>query len=660
MTDGARLDTVAVMRTRLGSVMLVLLLVAGVMVLPAGAAASESGSESGSGSGLVVEWDASVPVGVEAFVRGVAPVGASGVRVEVLGVDGWVESGVGVLGADGGFEVLLSFGGDVVGVYTFRVVVDTVDGEVLSEELVVTRTAVSEEGDTPAPPGESEPPGEPEPSDDTGDTGTSDVPATSGDEAPTVEEVEPVTVSATNVPSRPVGVLTRVWGRVNGFSGGEVFTEVDVAGEWIRSEATVSDATGYYQIPLTYGANAVGTYTYRVGATTPDGTVYSNTFTLTRTLSVTVSAANAGSRPVGVLTRVWGRVNGYTGGRVFTEVMTSNGWSRSQIATSDATGYYQIPLTYGSNTVGAYTWRVGAITPAGTAYSDPFQFTRTATLSASSVRSSPVGSLATVSGRVGGYSGGRVFTEVMTSNGWSRSQTVTSSPTGYYQIPLTYGANTLGTYTYRVGAGTPVGTVYSATFTITRTPRTPPRTLHLSFDDGPNSVYTAQLLSLLARYDAKATFFPVGSQVSSGSSLLRRAVADGHRIGNHTWSHPSLAGISEARFRSEIISSQNAIATATGVRPRCLRPPYGAMDSRTAGRAAALGLSIKLWSVDPQDWRRPGANTIASRVIQSARSGSVVVMHDGGGNRSQTVAAVGQILAYFSARGYSFTPIPGC
>jgi peptidoglycan/xylan/chitin deacetylase (PgdA/CDA1 family) len=84
------------------------------------------------------------------------------------------------------------------------------------------------------------------------------------------------------------------------------------------------------------------------------------------------------------------------------------------------------------------------------------------------------------------------------------------------------------------------------------------------------------------------------------------------------------------------------------------------MDSRTRSRAAALGLSIELWTVDPQDWRRPGANTIASRVIQRAGPGSVVVMHDGGGNRSQTVAAVEQILANFSARGYTFTPIPGC
>jgi peptidoglycan-N-acetylglucosamine deacetylase len=375
---------------------------------------------------------------------------------------------------------------------------------------------------------------------------------------------------------------------------------------------------------------------------------------------VTVSAATAGSRPVGALTRVWGRVAGHPGGQVFTEVLLPGGWSRSQIATSDATGYYQIPLTYGANTVGRYTWRVGAVTPDGTVYSVEFEFVRTATLSASSVGSSPIGSVATVSGRVVGYAGGQVFTEVLVGGGWSRSQIVTAGPTGAYQIPLTYGANTVGTYTYRVGASTPVGAVYSGTFTIRRVPKAPLRTLHLSFDDGPNSVYTAQLLSLLARYDAKAVFFPVGTQVSSGSSLLRRAVADGHRIGNHTWSHPSLAGISESRFRSEITRSQNAIAAATGVRPTCLRPPFGAMDSRTAGRAAALGLSIKLWSVDPQDWRRPGANTIASRVIRNARPGSVVVMHDGGGNRSQTVAAVGQILAHFSAQGYTFTPIPGC
>jgi hypothetical protein len=191
--------------------------------------------------------------------------------------------------------------------------------------------------------------------------------------------------------------------------------------------------------------------------------------------TVSVSASSAGTKPVGALTRVWGRVNGYSGGRVFTQVLRASGWSTSQIVTSSTTGYYQIPLTFGANTPGTYTWRVGAVTPSGVVYSEPFDFVRTAlsatatvSVSASSAGTKPVGALTRVWGRVTGYSGGRVFTQVLRASGWSTSQIATSSTTGYYQIPLTFGANTPGTYTWRVGAVTPSGVVYSDTFTLTR------------------------------------------------------------------------------------------------------------------------------------------------------------------------------------------------
>jgi hypothetical protein len=449
-------------------VVVALMLLAGVVALP-------SGGGSASASGLVVQWDESVPVGVEAFVEGVVPDGASGVRTEVLVGDEWVESEVGEIEADGTFRILLSFGADVVGVSTYRVVVDTVEGQVLSQEFSVTRTEATAADEPEASEPESDEPSEPEVSDG---PEVSDEPGTSSLVAPVVEELvaetDPVTVSATNVPSKVVGALTRVWGRVSGHTGGEVFTEVLVGGEWIRSEATVSDATGYYQIPLTYGAAMPGVYTYRVGATTPDATVYSDTFTLTRTAPpVSVSAASAGSKRVGALTYVWGRVSGLTGGQVFTEVLVGGRWSRSQTVTSTGTGYYQIPLTYGSNTVGTYTWRVGAATPGGPVYSDTFTLTRTAppvSVSAASAGSKRVGALTYVWGRVSGLTGGQVFTEVLVGGRWSRSQTVTSAATGYYQIPLTYGATTVGTLTWRVGAETPGGRVYSSTFTFTRTP----------------------------------------------------------------------------------------------------------------------------------------------------------------------------------------------
>lgn len=184
--------------------------------------------------------------------------------------------------------------------------------------------------------------------------------------------------------------------------------------------------------------------------------------------------------------------------------------------------------------------------------------------------------------------------------------------------------------------------------------------IHLTFDDGPSAEFTPQILDLLARYDARAVFFNIGNQVDAGADTLRRAVDEGHRIGNHTWSHPSLDGISAASFRDEIGRTQDAIEAATGVRPTCLRPPYGATDGSTRDLAGELGLSVELWNVDPQDWARPGVDAIVSNVIEHAGPGDVVLMHDGGGDRDQTIAALGQILEHFSSQGSTFTPIPGC
>jgi len=184
--------------------------------------------------------------------------------------------------------------------------------------------------------------------------------------------------------------------------------------------------------------------------------------------------------------------------------------------------------------------------------------------------------------------------------------------------------------------------------------------IHLTFDDGPSGEFTPQILDLLAQYDAKAVFFSIGNQVEGGAELLQRAVSQGHRIGNHTWSHASLDGMSADTFAGEVGRTQDAISAAINETPTCLRPPYGATDDQTRDRAAGLGLSVELWNIDPQDWSRPGVENIVSNVVEHAGPGAVVLMHDGGGNRDQTIAALGQILERLSADGYRFTPIPGC
>jgi peptidoglycan/xylan/chitin deacetylase (PgdA/CDA1 family) len=178
--------------------------------------------------------------------------------------------------------------------------------------------------------------------------------------------------------------------------------------------------------------------------------------------------------------------------------------------------------------------------------------------------------------------------------------------------------------------------------------------VYLTFDDGPNPPYTNQVLDLLAEYHARATFFEIGENVAKNPATTRRVHQRGQSVQNHTWSHPDLRKVSSKVFRAQVLDTDRVIRAQTGVTPTCLRPPYGAVDATVRSRAAALHKSIKLWTVDPRDWSRPGTSTIVHRVLDNVRPGSVVLMHDGGGIRNQTVAALRQILRTLKARGYSF------
>lgn len=184
--------------------------------------------------------------------------------------------------------------------------------------------------------------------------------------------------------------------------------------------------------------------------------------------------------------------------------------------------------------------------------------------------------------------------------------------------------------------------------------------IHLTFDDGPHAVYTPQILDVLADHGATAVFFPVGDQVAGGTAILQRIAAEGHAIGNHTWEHDRLSGISPARFEDVVGRTQVAVAEATGVVPACLRPPWGKIDDRTASLAENAGLRLTMWTIDPRDWDEPGASSIVERVVAAADDGDIVLLHDGGGNQSQTVDALDRMLDELSDRGFRFTAIPGC
>ena len=178
------------------------------------------------------------------------------------------------------------------------------------------------------------------------------------------------------------------------------------------------------------------------------------------------------------------------------------------------------------------------------------------------------------------------------------------------------------------------------------------KVIYLTFDDGPiGPQWTPQVLEALARYDAQATFFTLGQLAQRFPDLIQAEAEAGHTVANHTFDHHTLDGIGREAFIKEIEAAQGALGDWGA---KCLRPPYGAMDAYTRTYAAELGYTLVMWNIDTRDWQRPGADAIASHVLESAYPGAIVLMHDGGGDRSQTVEALRSVLEALSSQGYVF------
>ncbi|HEX6469495.1 MAG TPA: polysaccharide deacetylase family protein [Streptosporangiaceae bacterium] len=181
------------------------------------------------------------------------------------------------------------------------------------------------------------------------------------------------------------------------------------------------------------------------------------------------------------------------------------------------------------------------------------------------------------------------------------------------------------------------------------------REIALTFDDGPLPPYTGQILDILERYGVPATFFCVGMNSGPHAEDLARMREQGHGLGNHTWSHPFLPELSRPQLAEQIDRTQEAIALAGGGRaPTLMRPPYGSRTPAVLGWLAELVRTTVLWDVAPDDWAMPGAEAIARSVLDGARPGSIVLLHDGGGDRAQTVAALPPIIEGLLARGFRF------
>ncbi|MDD3487117.1 MAG: glycosyltransferase [Candidatus Moranbacteria bacterium] len=207
---------------------------------------------------------------------------------------------------------------------------------------------------------------------------------------------------------------------------------------------------------------------------------------------------------------------------------------------------------------------------------------------------------------------------------------------------------------------------YPSAYTIYRWGGSDPKKIALTFDDGPDPLYTPQILSILKEHDVPATFFVVGVNGIQNQNILRQIVAEGSEIGSHTFTHPNVTEISNSQFAFELNSNESLLAGAIGRHTLLFRPPYAEDvepvtpdEIRPVLFASEQGYYTVGMHIDPNDWSSPGVEKIVSQVVAGAESGegNVVLLHDGGGDRSQTVAALPKIIEGLQGEGYEIVTV---
>jgi peptidoglycan-N-acetylglucosamine deacetylase len=183
------------------------------------------------------------------------------------------------------------------------------------------------------------------------------------------------------------------------------------------------------------------------------------------------------------------------------------------------------------------------------------------------------------------------------------------------------------------------------------------REIALTFDDGPGP-YTPNVLDVLERLHVHATFFEIGKMLQYFGSSTKRELHDGDVIGDHTQTHPAMALLSAHDQHEELFEQIARIELLGGPRPVLFRPPYGSYNSTTMRVLHAMHLLMVLWSVDTDDYLQPGVPVIVKRALEGAEPGAIILMHDGGGTRTQTVAALSTIIRSLRARGFRLVTVP--
>jgi len=179
--------------------------------------------------------------------------------------------------------------------------------------------------------------------------------------------------------------------------------------------------------------------------------------------------------------------------------------------------------------------------------------------------------------------------------------------------------------------------------------------LAMTFDDGPHPSNTPRLLDMLKQRNIKATFFVVGTNSQAYPAILKRIAAEGHEIANHTWTHANITTLSTDALRRELKDSSAAIFTATGTAPTLFRPPYGATSTNIKALIKSeFGFPTITWSVDPEDWKRPGVSVVTERLVSGARPGAILLAHD---IHKPTIDAMPATFDRLLAKGFKFVTV---